>query len=1689
MKLSGFTKSMRGSRPFSTGRTVEAILVALILLTMCTLLFPRGFTDDSRLCNRLVFAEAPTQRRGKGIAAITDTNHTTAYNPSQWNLVGSTTYISGSVSDLAADDSNSAVFGSYNLGATNTTVNYFPNSSSSDADGNGNLGAHSNFTAMAYGPDGTMDRLTEVGVGGSAEQWVLPTGYQDPSSAWTSETLAYDNNVTTASSSSIDSGNWSGYLYLNSSALTCSTIGYCVGRSQSQVDRIQIDIYNGTWTNVLDGNGPWDTWSNVSFASVSVTQMRIRFLNNHPSKSQTAFIYEAQFLQSAVLLNYQLDLEVQWTGVNYTMANNWLCIYGGTMSTQENCSVDVWNGSAWNNVIASLSSNWDNVSVSSYLVSSNFTIRFRDATPNDHTQDSWQVDVCLLQVWTGTVNQYAAEVEFSGSSDLQNWTLLVWQIDSAWNTDSVNVTIQFYNYTLGGYVSSGTGYISYTSSSTPNTDELKSQTIASNPTSFRNSTGYWKVKIKGVKPETQFQMKVDWIQFQDTCVVQDIPPVAQFSVSARTVTTGISIQLDASASYDVDGTITSYAWTFGDGNTAVGKTTSHAYAENGTYAVVLTVTDNDGSTSTAQDTITVQDRPPIAQFSVSARTVATEVFVQFNASSSYDPDGTIVSYYWDFGDGQNGMGRVASHAYGDNGTYTVALTVTDNDGLTNTTRDTVLVQDKPPIALFTVSANVVDTGVFIQFDASSSYDPDGTVIGFYWDFGDGKNATGKVVSHSYAYNGTYTVALTATDDDGLTDVHLDTITVHNRPPIASFTVSSVTVYTDEIITLNATFSHDPDGSVVSFFWDFGDGANASGVVVSHAYAQNGTYAITLTVTDDAGSVDSAVTTERVLNPAGPDLAPIAIFNASPSTVYTGENVLLDASGSYDPDGTITNYAWNLGDNSTTTGKTATHTYAEDGIYMITLTVTDNSGTINATMEVVSVLDRAPSASFTSSSGTVHTGEAVVFNASTSFDPDGTIIFYFWDFGDGVNATGAIASHAYAYNGTYSVILTVTDDDGKSDSNVAAESVLNRVGAEQPPVASLIVSAQTIYTRETIVFNSSGSYDPDGTIASYLWDFGDNSSKTGDSVVDHVYDENGNFLVKLTVVDNDGSTDSTNTTIIVLDRPPCALFAASTMIAHIGEPICLNASMSYDPDGTVTDYFWDFGDQLNATGVVVNHAYVRQGNYTVVLTITDNDGSSNTTSTLETILSWSTVASFTISPTQPRLNDLITFNASGSFDPSSTITNYRWDFGDGNTTETSAAEITHAYSEPGNFNVTLTVFNVQGYNCSTSKLVSLSVHDVAIVSVSLSSSKVQIGQTVNITVRAKNNGMVPESFNVTVFRNETTIGSQLVSNLAPGGEQLLVFYWDTSSTQIGATFLIQAKADNVTGEIEIADNTCRGGVVNLIQASGNGSFLPSFDWTWVGLLIIPLSIVPLAGFMLKRRGDSPKGYRAFEHFDEITGGGIPDSFSVLVIGEPGSGKSILCQELAYSFLAKDRSCLYVAYDSFPDEIRDNLKKFGQETSGCEADRQFLFVDCYSSIARVKSKEEYSLSQPFSLTDLGITLSEATGEMGAHVRVILDSIVPLLTHVEPLKVIEFLQDRSARIKGINGAFIFTAGKETIELSLANRLEEAVDCIIELEASSDTGKSVRKLRVKKMKGRKTSEKWVRFEIDSSKGIVFPA
>lgn len=158
--------------------------------------------------------------------------------------------------------------------------------------------------------------------------------------------------------------------------------------------------------------------------------------------------------------------------------------------------------------------------------------------------------------------------------------------------------------------------------------------------------------------------------------------------------------------------------------------------------------------------------------------------------------------------------------------------------------------NKPPVPSLKASATFINVDERVTFSGNDSVDRDGKIVRYFWDFGDGTNATGKYITHNYENGGNYTVILIITDDDNKKAI--ETITIHvNEIPIIPTIGISLPAYIHEPVDFNANESYDPDGFITAYFWNLGDGTNATGKTVSHIYTTKDTFTVTLTVTDNA----------------------------------------------------------------------------------------------------------------------------------------------------------------------------------------------------------------------------------------------------------------------------------------------------------------------------------------------------------------------------------------------------------------------------------------------------------------------------------------------------------------------------------------------------------------------------------------------------------------------------------------------------------------------------------------------------------------------------------------------------------------------------------------------------------------------------------------------------------------------
>lgn len=789
-------------------------------------------------------------------------------------------------------------------------------------------------------------------------------------------------------------------------------------------------------------------------------------------------------------------------------------------------------------------------------------------------------------------------------------------------------------------------------------------------------------------------------------------PTADFTVSASPVQ-GATTTFDGSGSSEPDPgvTISSYAWSFGDGTpvtTTASPTTPHVFAQAGTYKVSLTITNSVGLTSTASQTVTVDEAPSAVMAQPSPAQPLVGQKVAFDGSGSTDPDGAITGYSWNFGDGSGPVGGAKpTHTYTRAGNYTVTLTVTDSDGHTATVSQS-LIAGAPPSASFKVAspADPVQSSP-VSFDASASSDSDAgiTITSYTWDFGDGTGAGGPTTTaaHTYGQPGTYTVKLTVTNSIGLSSTTSSQVVIDEAPSaVIAPTPSQPAVA--QSVAFDGTGSADPDGNITSFSWNFGDGSPvATGGKVSHSYAKAGIYQVSLTVTDSDGQTATTVQTLIVGS------APAAQFTvSSPADPVQGSPVGFDGSASSDPDSgvSITSYGWDFGDGTTqsTNTPTTSHTYAQPGSYMVKLTVTNSLGLPSTVFSRSVTVDETPTAAFTTAPAHPAQGAPVSFDGSGSQDPDGTIADYSWSFGDGQSAdTGltATTTHTYAEPGQYTAALTVTDSDGQTSTFSQTVTVY------APPSALLTLPGTTPMAGNTVTLDASGSSDPNpgASIVSYQWSFGDGQSRTTTTAsAGHTYPAPGTYAVSVKVTDSLGLTATANRSLTVYAPPVAGVPVPSTQVALTGSLVTFTAAGSRDPNNgaTITAYNWDFGDGtlLSTTAPTASHRYATPGTYTVSVSVIDSLLLGASSSQAVKVLgppnpAWST------SPALPLEGTPVSFDAGASTDPNSgtAITGYQWDFGDGQHAAGSSPTATHVYARAGRYTVTLTTVDSQGLSAS------------------------------------------------------------------------------------------------------------------------------------------------------------------------------------------------------------------------------------------------------------------------------------------------------------------------------------------------------------------------------------------------------
>jgi len=561
--------------------------------------------------------------------------------------------------------------------------------------------------------------------------------------------------------------------------------------------------------------------------------------------------------------------------------------------------------------------------------------------------------------------------------------------------------------------------------------------------------------------------------------------------------TGQFQYIDTSCS-NLSGSISSWNWDFGDGNTGTDVNPSHAYVNSGIYQVQLTITDNQG----CQDSVTksLVTTSPTAIFSGAQVCMGNPTgFTDLSGISGGD---SIVSWDWDFGDGNFSTVQNPSNLYGNYGTFNITLAVTSDSGCADSA---VL-----PVQVFAVpSAGFAANGICLYdsvFFTNTSTINNGGITSWNWNFGNGNTSTTQNPWHLFSTDGNYNVTLIVTSDSSCTDTIVQSVQVYPAPT-AGFSSTSV------CFGIPTTFTDQSSVNSITWNWIFGDGTPVSGVQnPTHTYTDpaDSIYNVTLIVTTSNGCSDNITTPVYVF--------PVPVANFTNDTVCLNEpSQFTDASTV--ANGSLSSWQWDFGDFAgSSTNKNPAYTYGSDGSYLVLLTVASNNGCTHDTTRQIAVY-ALPTADFNNT--TVCPDFATDFINYSSVD----VISWEWDFDDGGSSIASNPSNIYDAGGPYDVQLIVINNNGCS------ATIIKPVTAHPEPTVDFSFTPATTTMVSPFVTFLNNSIGAD----IYQWDLGDGIS-TSQAYPSFTYkfddSDTGTYAVQLIAENSFGCLDSITRFVVI-----------------------------------------------------------------------------------------------------------------------------------------------------------------------------------------------------------------------------------------------------------------------------------------------------------------------------------------------------------------------------------------------------------------------------------------------------------------------------------------------------------------------------------------------------------------------------
>ncbi|GAA4327590.1 hypothetical protein GCM10023184_16870 [Flaviaesturariibacter amylovorans] len=633
--------------------------------------------------------------------------------------------------------------------------------------------------------------------------------------------------------------------------------------------------------------------------------------------------------------------------------------------------------------------------------------------------------------------------------------------------------------------------------------------------------------------------------------VQIVTDDATFAPATPSVCTNAPMQFNATAN---PANIISWAWNFGDGNTAsTPGTATHVYTASGNYSVTLTTTDVNGCVETFTQPVRVNG--PFSTFSQPAGPAClqpggnTFTFIDNSVSDGVNP---IVKWIWNWGDGSDldSSGTTPyQHTYTSVGNYTVNLTIRDAAGCYGYFTMPAAAIVSKPTASFSTTDTLNCTNFPVAFtNASTGNAP----LTYAWDFGNGVGtSTQQSPSYTYPANGVYTVKLTVTDTYGCTSDTTRTNYVTVAFPYAQFSMSDSSANCPPLVVTFTNLS----GAYTSQVWDFGDGSSSTLPAPSHIYSVPGNFVVKLKVTGPSGCTDEISRPVVVKGPSG-------TFSYTPVTGCQPLTVNFNSNTSH-RDSLI----WDFGDGVTQWDivSSTSHTYSDTGRFVPRIILIDTALGCSVpitgadTIFAYRVYGKMEADKY----NLCDSGRVQFSGLSTS---NGVITSWQWDFGDGNTSNEQNPVHNYTTPGTYTVTL-VTNGQAGCSATVTSLPITVNVSPQSnivPPVAAACAPA-------TFSFGGQVQRDPGGGTFGWQWDFGNGQTAATQNPAAQVYTAAGNYTVRLILTHSNGCSDTTDRQVVV--RPVPVVDAGNDV------RLCRDSSITLTATGAL-NYQWDANSALS-----------------------------------------------------------------------------------------------------------------------------------------------------------------------------------------------------------------------------------------------------------------------------------------------------------------------------------------------------------------------------------------------------------------------------------------------------------------------------------------------------------------------------